>query len=252
MFDCELEPTADDSSRVHVCAFIVTRYGRLFGEIVTWLSPEEQKRPRHFLKEGDRTRFVLGRGIVRFLCAEHLGTDPAAIKLDQSSTGKPYLVCQTEVRRGRLEFNVAHSGDCVLVGWSPGQCAGVDVEAIDRHPPTAFDGVSAIAFSDAERAALSAAAPDQIVTTFYRIWVRKEAVLKAEGCGFSGSLQSFSVARQRAVRAKWIEKVRYPASGRTWRIVDLAPALNHLGAIAMPEGSTIHHYKPVDTGVPWF
>lgn len=195
-------------------------------------------------------RFVLGRGIVRFLCARHLGTDPAAIKLDRSSTGKPYLVCQMEVCQRRLEFNVAHSGDCVVVAWSAGPCVGVDVEAIDRHPPTAFDGASAIAFSDAERAALSAAAPDQIVTTFYRIWVRKEAVLKAEGCGFNCSPQSFSVARQHAACTKWIEKVRYPDSGRTWRIVDLAPALNHLGAIAMPQGSTIHYCKPADIGVP--
>src|SRR5205807_1038441 len=110
MSDPELEATADDSSLVHVCAFMVARYSRLFGEIVAWLSPEEQKRALRFLKEADRTRFVLGRGVVRFLCAKHLGTVQAAIKLDQTSTGKPYLVSQMKVRQKRLEFNVAHSG----------------------------------------------------------------------------------------------------------------------------------------------
>jgi hypothetical protein len=79
--------------------------------------------------------------------------------------------------------------------------------------------------------------------------VRKEAVLKAEGCGIGGSLKSFSVVRQHAASTEWVEQVRYPASGRTWRIVDLAPALDHLGALATPQGSIVCNWKPAATGV---
>jgi phosphopantetheinyl transferase len=62
--------------------------------------------------------------------------------------------------------------------------------------------VSASAFSRVERAVLSAAEPNEALITFYRIWVRKEAVLKGEACGLGGCLQSFSVARRQVARTE--------------------------------------------------
>ncbi len=226
---------SNDSSLVHVCAFRVSRESRPFAEIATWLSSEERKRADRFFKEADRKRFVLGRAMVRHLCAAHLGVTPGVVKLEQTSNGKPYLAYPTEVAERRFEFNVAHSGDCVLIAWSLGQPMGIDVEALDRDPPVLVNDVATAAFSDAERMVLNAAAPDQIAATFYRTWVRKEAVLKAEGCGIGGRLQSFSVARRHEARTEWVDQLQYPDSGRIWKMVDLAPAPGHLAALALPE-----------------
>src|SRR5271165_6012747 len=216
MFDVALETLSDDSSLIHVSTFLVSRNSRLFGEIAACLSPQERMRADRFYREADRRRFVLGRAMVRRLCGTHLGVKPETVRFEQTPNGKPYLDCPTETAERRLEFSVAHSGDCVLIAWGLGRAVGVDVEALDRNPPLSFDGVSSTAFSDSECAALAAAAPDQLPATFYRIWVRKEAVLKAEGCGICGRLQSFSVARRHEARTEWVDRVQYPDSGRSW------------------------------------
>ena len=239
MSDLALEAISGDSSLVHVCVFLVSRESRPFAEIATWLSSEERKRAGHFFKEADRRRFVLGRAMVRHLCATHLGITPGMVRLEQTSNGKPYVAYPTEVTEKRFEFNVTHSGDCVLIAWSLGRSVGIDVEALDRDPPVLFNDVAATAFSHAERAVLCAAAPDHIATTFYRTWVRKEAVLKAEGCGIGGRLQSFSVARRHEARTEWVDQVQYPDSRRIWKIVDLAPAPGHFAALAVPEDGIV-------------
>jgi 4'-phosphopantetheinyl transferase len=235
---------ANDSSLVHICVFRASRESRPFAEIATWLSSEERKRADRFFKEADRKRFVLGRAMVRHLCAAHLGVTPGAVRLEETSNGKPYLAYPAEVAERRFEFNVSHSGDCVLIAWSLGQSMGIDVEALDRDPPVLVNDVAAAAFSDAERTVLNAAAPDQIAATFYRTWVRKEAVLKAEGCGIGGRLQSFSVARRHEARTEWVDQLQYPDSGRIWKMVDLAPAPGHLAALALPEGAIVQIEMP--------
>jgi 4'-phosphopantetheinyl transferase, N-terminal len=138
MSDVALETISDDSSLVHVCTFLVSRHSRLFAEIAAYLSPEERMRAERFYREVDRRRFVLGRAMVRRLCGTHLGVEPETVRLEQTSNGKPYLGCSTEVSQRRLEFNVAHSGDCVLIAWSLGRAVGIDVETLDRNPPALF------------------------------------------------------------------------------------------------------------------
>jgi 4'-phosphopantetheinyl transferase len=244
MVSTELAPECDNSPVVHVCISSVSHYTKQLTHMGTWLSPDEQARAQRFLKEPDRMRFILGRATVRCLCGAHLGISPARVLLAQTSAGKPYLANPIPADRKRFEFNIAHSGDCVLVAWTEERAVGVDVEAFERYGSVSFNDVPATAFSAAERAALAAAKPDEVIPTFYRIWVRKEAVLKGEGCGIAGALRSFSVACRHVSRTEWLDEVHYPESGRTWRIVDLIPAPDHLAAIALPQGSVVHQYTP--------
>jgi 4'-phosphopantetheinyl transferase len=244
MASAELAAECNNSSVVHVCTFNIRHYADRLEHMRGWLSLEEQVRAQRFLKEADRMRFVLGRAIVRSLCGAHLRIEPARIRLDHTSTGKPYLANPILAGRKRFEFNVAHSGDCVLVAWTEGRAVGVDVEALERYRSDRIKDISATAFSTAERVALSAAKPDEVITTFYRIWVRKEAILKAEGCGIGGSLRSFSVAQRQVSCIKWCDEVTYPESGRRWRSIDWIPAPDHLAALALPQGSVVHQCTP--------
>jgi 4'-phosphopantetheinyl transferase len=248
MTSARLSAESDKLSVVHVCAFSVMRCAERFAQLAEWLSPEERARAHRFLKEADRKRFILGRASVRCLGGAYLGIEPARIQLDQASAGKPYLANPIPANRDRFEFNVAHSGDCVLVAWTWGKAVGADVETLDRSTPAllgdALDGI----FSDAERVALCGARPDEVAGTFYRIWVRKEAVLKGEGCGIGGSLPSFSVVRQDASRTEWLDEVEYPESGCSWRIVDLNPAPGHIAALALPPSSIVRQATPREIG----
>jgi 4'-phosphopantetheinyl transferase len=244
----ELAPECGSAPIVCVCSLNVSDHGAHCGRMVEWLSPEERIRSQRFFREADRRRFVLGRAIIRHLCAEYLGLEPARVLLELTSAGKLYLA-NTAPRVGRrLEFNISHSGDCILVAWAEGRPVGVDVEALDRDIAPEYHQIAQIAFSDAEYATLSSAWPDEVPSTFYRIWVRKEAVLKGEGCGFGGSVRSFSVARRHVGYTEWFDEVCYPKSGCRWAIVDLIPLPDHLGALALPQGSVIYWCTPSNIG----
>ena len=134
---------------------------------------------------------------------------------------------------------MAHSGDCVLLAWSIGSPVGVDVESVNRG--ASFADLADAAFSPEERDILSSAPPDETAILFYSIWVRKEAVLKAEGRGIAGGLQSFSVA---SPSVEWPKTIQYPGTMRIWQLLDLQPAPGHLGAIAFPENTRVDSVSP--------
>jgi 4'-phosphopantetheinyl transferase len=95
-----------------------------------------------------------------------------------------------------LRFNLAHSGDRVLVAVAWRREVGVDVERL--RADLRFDGVARRFFSCAEHAALAQWHGDERVTAFYRCWCRKEAYVKARGDGLMLPLDSFDVAVGRA------------------------------------------------------
>jgi 4'-phosphopantetheinyl transferase len=62
---------------------------------------------------------------------------------------------------------------------------GVDLEKID--PALDFAVLATRFFTAAENADLLAAAPQRQRRRFYRLWTRKEALLKGQGQGFTAS-----------------------------------------------------------------
>lgn len=85
--------------------------------------------------------------------------------------GKPYLINVPEIR-----FSLSHSGDYALLALSDGE-VGCDIEkmrAVDMR-------LCGRVFSPADRALLSASAEKE--ETFFRLWTRRESVIKAAGEG---------------------------------------------------------------------
>lgn len=229
----------DHPTCVRVFLLSLTRDAERLACLREWLSQDETIRAQRFLKETDRKRFILGRGILRVIAAAYLNVEPAKILFNYTSAGKPFLGNPIPIDRQRWEFNVAHSGDCVLVAWSEGEPIGVDVELIRQRMATSLDDVASSFFSQPERSVISAAQAGEVIATFYRIWVRKEAVLKAEGCGIGGASRSFSVVRRRRGHTEWLDYAYYPESRRMWKIVDLNLVRDHRAALALSQDSTI-------------
>ncbi len=115
----------------------------------------------------DRLRSLVGRVLARRLLGQRLGLAPGAVPLDTGPHGKPMLAVPTPA----WHFNIAHSGDLVLVGAGP-QPLGVDVE---HCPDTVDANLWRLVTGRADTA------PDP--GTFCAHWVRREAVLKACGLG---------------------------------------------------------------------
>ena len=99
------------------------------------LPDDEQERARRYVRREDRERFVVARMLIRRLCGAYFRLEPRAVPLRQSSLGKPYVVQEGRTGQHGLEFNVSHSGNCVILVWTEGGPVGVDVEAVERALP---------------------------------------------------------------------------------------------------------------------
>jgi 4'-phosphopantetheinyl transferase len=116
-----------------------------------------------------RRCFLAVRGAVRAILGDYLGTAPELVPLRLGRCGKP------EVAGQPLQFNVSHSGRVVLLAVSGCRAVGVDVE-YDRYRGHAAR--IAARFLRPEESATVAARGS---SAYLRLWVRKEACVKAAG-----------------------------------------------------------------------
>jgi hypothetical protein len=91
--------------------------------------------------------------------------------------------------RGDLQSSVSHSAELALIAVANGRAVGVDVEAM--RAGRRLQAIAESRFSPGEAAALRALDESERDAAFYRLWVRKEAYLKATGEGIAGGLDSF-------------------------------------------------------------
>ena len=153
------------------------------------LSSDERERAARLMRDADRDRYIVAHGALRRLLSAHCGIEPAALRFTASAAGKPAL--DGEARASGLRFNLAHSADRAIVAIARGVEVGVDVE----HARGDVDaiGLAERYFSRAERDALEATPPNRRRESFFRLWVAKEAVLKAHGSGLATPLDAFSI-----------------------------------------------------------
>jgi 4'-phosphopantetheinyl transferase len=184
------EPVAIAAGEVHVWAFaldepeaIVEAWGQL-------LSTDERLRADRLVFRRDRNRWIVARGTLRHLLARYCGIHPRAIAFHYACAGKPSISLGGSPGE-LIKFNLAHSHDRALLGVAQDRELGVDLERA-RHD---FDPlpIARQFFFGAELAAIEAAPPSSRREAFFRHWVAKEAILKANGVGLSLALDSFGV-----------------------------------------------------------
>jgi 4'-phosphopantetheinyl transferase len=154
---------------------------------LTHLRPEERERAGRLLFPGDQQQSIASRGTLRLLLAHYAGAEnPGDLHLSYGEQGKPVLADSD------LRFNLSHTRDLALFAFAREIDLGLDVEDIQ-----ASDDLEAVAeqnFAPAERDALLALPQSERTSAFYRCWTRKEALLKAEGCGLFRALDTFTVS----------------------------------------------------------
>jgi 4'-phosphopantetheinyl transferase len=213
-----------------------------------WLSADERARAARFTFERDRRRYSLGRGALRGILATYLRCDRDEIVFAYGETGKPRLA-GADAASG-LQFNASGSADMAVCAVTYGRRVGIDIEQmrVDCDPD-----LVQYALTDGERAEFRRIPLDQQATTFYRVWTRKEAFLKATGCGLSRPLTSFAVSvapdkPPRLVHDEWASESRTdertPRSSNservtwstydeqaTWSFADFDPAAGLVGTL---------------------
>jgi 4'-phosphopantetheinyl transferase len=154
------------------------------------VTAEERDRAARFRQEADRQRFLQGRLLLRTFLGHHLGIAPRDVSFVKGEFGK--LELDHQAAAGVLRFNLAHSGEWLLFALARDRELGVDVE---QH--RAMSDAIQIArrfFAPPEVEALEALDPALHHDTFFRVWTRKEAIVKATGQGISAGLERFAVS----------------------------------------------------------
>lgn len=143
------------------------------------LGPIERAKAETFVFELDRQRYIAAHVALRMVLARYTSQSPDKLDIRATPQGKPYLC-----GRGPA-FNLSHSAGSALVAVAAGGHVGVDLEhVVPRHDAL---GIARSLFSRRETELL--AGMDEVArrVAFHRLWVCREAVLKAAGTGLAGT-----------------------------------------------------------------
>lgn len=191
------------------------------------LSSDERERTARFRFPSDRLRFVAARAILRTLAGRYLELPGSAVWFRYGPFGKPSL----DERQGLgLRFNLAHSGGLAVYAFARSREVGVDVEAEQsiRRPAAVPDSF----FTASERQAIADLPADARRRAALTLWTRKEAYLKAVGCGLQLDPNDFEVSVPPVSPAL----LRVPdrlADGRRWILHDVPPAPGFAGCLCV-------------------
>lgn len=149
------------------------------------LSGEERTRADRFVRDEDRQRYIFAHGSLRVVLGCYLKVEPDAVMFQLGLAGKPVLC---EKSHGRdISFNLSHAHGRALIAVAKGQEVGVDLERIRSDVEVAK--LSERYFAPSEHARIMESRGEQRAALFFRYWVAKEAVLKAQGVGLQALSQ---------------------------------------------------------------
>jgi 4'-phosphopantetheinyl transferase len=152
------------------------------------LSPEEKRVASSYRFVKDMREFVVSRAVLRHILARYTGQPAADLRFELNPCGKPMLQGFESPY-----FSVSHCSDIALLAVARVRI-GIDVEHV--RPGNFWQSVIGQCLSPRERAYLEALPARSRMAAFYRVWTRKEAVLKAMGTGLLYPPQQISVLPQ--------------------------------------------------------
>jgi 4'-phosphopantetheinyl transferase len=195
------------------------------------LSADERARAARFVLSDARRQFVAARGQLRQLLGLYLGWPPQRLRIRYGPHGKPHLANVPE-GEGMPHFNITHCGDFALCALSFDREVGVDLERIDESLDIGALGQHFL--TPHEQGALTALTPRQHRLAYFRHWARKEAYVKARGCGLHMDPRTFSVLVNTDQCVHLTDTATAGEPPTVWTIRDLNVGLPYVAAIAAP------------------
>ena len=216
------------SDDVHVWRATLDQPAEYVSQLAQSLSEDERLRAERFYFERDRSRFIVGRGLLRFILSRYLEIAANKLQFCYSSRGKPELVETSGAYK--LRFNVSHSQEIVLYAVTRDRSIGIDVEHI-RPMPEAEQIVNSF-FSVYENNVFERLPLCQKQLAFFHCWTRKEAFVKAIGDGLSLPLDQFDVSLIPGEPARLLG-IKGDRTCSSWSLQDLTPAPDYVAALAL-------------------
>lgn len=194
-----------------------------------YLNKDEQKRAQRFRFRKDHDLFVIGRYLSKILIAYYTNNKPENVTIIPDEFGKP--VCEMN-----LHFNLSHSGDLLLLGFSK-SLIGVDIEKID--PTWDIDCFCERHFTEMESQKIMNGRPADKTNKFYEIWTKKESLIKGIGKGLSLPLKDFNVTAP-DTKVLWEFPTEYKQGN--WQVHTIVTNQGYKSAFATQNANVIPHY----------
>ncbi len=156
-------------------------------DLNVFLSLCEIERAEKYRFAKDRAAFVVGRALLKYAVEVVAGDSNYVLEINP--LGKPLLkFCDG---RPALHFSLSHTEGLVVCAISPSVPVGVDVERKDRQVD--YTALGSLCLSDLENQKIQTLPHHRQSEYFMRIWVVKEAIVKALGLGLSLPLPQLTI-----------------------------------------------------------
>lgn len=190
------------------------------------LDDAELARANTFRSPALRNRFVAGRIALRLHISSLTGDSADSLKANyfcpscRNRTGKSHGIPSYHVpsRPAPLRSSLSRSGDwCLLAVSLNDAVAGIGVD-IEAKPDAIFYGFQSLALTAREREKIQQVPPRLRAKIQTRLWVRKEAALKALGTGLAMDPTLIDVSEPIPAI------LRDPPPPGVWKLKDISPA----------------------------
>lgn len=190
------------------------------------LSVDEIARANQFHFIEHRKRFIATRAILRQLLENYLEISPNKIELEYGNCGKPQLAAS--MGDNSLQFNISHSQEYALYGFTNHHLIGVDLEYLREMEN--ITELSKRFFAHREFQLIADFSGREQLAAFYQLWTAKEAYLKAIGTGLSDSLTDIELTFNG--RNPKLQAIKGDISNAgKWSMYHFAPAPNYVSTI---------------------
>jgi 4'-phosphopantetheinyl transferase len=184
------------------------------------LSADELRRAERLRIPDRRKEFVFAHRLLRHILSLYLARSPAELAFERGEHGKP-------TTGGSIQFNLTHCGSAVLLAISVRTAVGIDLEDCTRK--TDCESLAAVCLNQIDQHRFQTLFPDQRQACLLQWWTRKEAVLKAQGCGLMRDPRDLAVCWPGTPFA--LQSV--VDQGRRWDVADLRLGDRWRAAVAM-------------------
>jgi 4'-phosphopantetheinyl transferase len=192
------------------------------------LDPTETMRWQRLRR--DAQRFAAAHTALRFILARELACDASEIHYQTNPWGKPCLPHGPH-------FSLSHSQGVALIALQADAPLGVDIECHGQLESSCLDECCSPAELKRLQQPLST---EQAL----RLWVRKEAVLKALGRGLSLPMSQIALPQGDKQRMRALSVCE--GQGQLWHVYDLDVGYGQLAALACRRSYAAHALKVKD------
>ena len=132
---------------------------------------------RRYYTESLSERYIISHGILRCILGHYTEQAPEHVEFINNKYGKPYL------KNSKIKFNMSHSHNMVCYIVTFNNEVGIDIELWDSNLDVME--LSKLVLTPKETILFNSLIFQERHLTFFNLWTKKEALIKASGEGLS-------------------------------------------------------------------